>query len=91
MAKVCYRLIEPGQYQGKHALVVGGGDSALEAALSLAEEPGTTVTLAHRSEVFTGAKRKTANASRRRSRVAGSKSDENKNNANQGGQRPSGS
>lgn len=58
LAKVCYRLIEPSQYRGKHALVVGGGDSALEAALSLAEEPGTTVTLAHRSEVFTGAKPK---------------------------------
>src|SRR3989338_7949896 len=58
MAKVCYRLVEPSQYQGKHALVVGGGDSALEAALSLAEEPGTTVTLAHRSEVFAGAKPK---------------------------------
>jgi len=28
--KVCYRLIDPSQYQGKHALVVGGGDSALE-------------------------------------------------------------
>ncbi|MDO8262362.1 MAG: NAD(P)-binding domain-containing protein [Gallionella sp.] len=58
LAKVCYRLTDPSQYQGKHALVVGGGDSALEAALSLAEEPGTTVTLAHRSEVFTGAKPK---------------------------------
>ena len=58
MAKVCYRLVEPSQYQGKHALVVGGGDSALEASLSLAEEPGTTVTLAHRSEVFAGAKPK---------------------------------
>ena len=58
LAKVCYRLIDPSQYQGNHALVVGGGDSALEAALSLAEEPGTTVTLAHRSEVFSGAKPK---------------------------------
>lgn len=58
MAKVCYRLTDPNQYQGNHALVVGGGDSALEAALSLAEEPGTTVTLAHRSEAFSGAKPK---------------------------------
>jgi len=58
MAKVCYRLIDPNQYQGSHALVVGGGDSALEAALALAEEKGTTVTLAHRSEVFSGAKPK---------------------------------
>jgi len=58
LAKVCYRLIDPHQYQGNHALVVGGGDSALEAALALAAEPGTTVTLAHRSEVFSGAKPK---------------------------------
>ena len=58
MAKVCYRLVDPSQYRGKHALVVGGGDSALEAALSLADEPGTTVTLAHRSEAFSGAKPK---------------------------------
>lgn len=58
LEKVCYRLVDSSQYQGKHALVVGGGDSALEAALSLADEPGTTVTLIHRSEVFTGAKPK---------------------------------
>jgi len=58
LVKVCYRLVDPSQYRGKHALVVGGGDSALEAALSLADEPGTTVTLAHRSEAFNGAKPK---------------------------------
>lgn len=58
LAKVCYRLIDPSQYQGQHALVAGGGDSALEAALALAAEPGTTVTLAHRSEAFSGAKPK---------------------------------
>ncbi|OGM06671.1 MAG: 4Fe-4S ferredoxin [Candidatus Wallbacteria bacterium GWC2_49_35] len=58
LEKVCYRLIDPSQYQGNHALVVGGGDSALETALALAAEPGTTVTLAHRSEVFSGAKPK---------------------------------
>jgi len=55
---VCYRLTDPIQYKGQHALVVGGGDSALEAALSLADEPGTTVTLIHRSEAFSGAKPK---------------------------------
>lgn len=57
-AKVCYRLIDPAQYRGMHVLVVGGGDSALEAALAVAEEPGTSVTLAHRSEGFSGAKPK---------------------------------
>ncbi|MDH3620055.1 MAG: NAD(P)-binding domain-containing protein [Gammaproteobacteria bacterium] len=56
MEKVSYRLIDPSEYEGKHVLVVGGGDSALEAAHSIAEEPGTTVTLSYRSEAFSRAK-----------------------------------
>lgn len=55
-AKVVYRLIDPEQYRGRHVLVVGGGDSALEAAAAIAEQPGTTVTLSHRSESFSRAK-----------------------------------
>jgi thioredoxin reductase len=55
-ANVVYRLIDPEQYQRQHVLVVGGGDSALEAAASVAEQPGTTVTLSHRSEAFSRAK-----------------------------------
>ena len=35
-----------------------GGDSALEAAVSIAEEAGTTVTLSYRSEAFSRAKEK---------------------------------
>lgn len=57
-AKVVYRLADPAQYRGKHVLVVGGGDSALEAAASLAEEPGTLVTLSYRSKAFARAKLK---------------------------------
>ena len=57
-SKVVYRLIDPEQYRGKHVLVVGGGDSALEAAHSIAEQPGTTVTLSYRSPAFTRAKPK---------------------------------
>jgi thioredoxin reductase (NADPH) len=57
-AKVVYRLIDPEQYRRHHVLVVGGGDSALEAAASIAEQPGTTVTLSHRSEAFSRAKLK---------------------------------
>ncbi len=56
--KVVYRLIDPEQYKGQHVLVVGGGDSALEAAGSIAEEEGTTVTLSYRSEAFSRAKPK---------------------------------
>jgi thioredoxin reductase (NADPH) len=56
--KVVYQLIDPEQYKGQHVLVVGGGDSALEAATSIADQPGTTVTLSYRSEAFGRAKSK---------------------------------
>jgi thioredoxin reductase len=60
-AKVVYRLIEAEQYRGKHVVVVGGGDSALEAALDLSAEQGTTVTLAYRGEAFNRVKIKNRN------------------------------
>lgn len=56
--KVVYRLVDPEQYRGRHVLVVGGGDSALEAACALADEPGTTVTLSYRQDSFGRAKSK---------------------------------
>lgn len=52
LPKVVYSLIDPEQYRNMHILVVGGGDSALEAACSIADEPGTTVTISYRSEAF---------------------------------------
>ncbi len=57
LSKVVYRLIEAEQYRGQHVLVVGGGDSALEAAASIAEvnRSGST-TLSYRSDVFGRAK-----------------------------------
>ncbi len=55
-AKVMYRLLEPAQFDGRRVLVVGGGNSALEAAVALAERPATTVTLCHRRDVFAGAR-----------------------------------
>lgn len=60
-AKVVYNLIDAEQYQNQHVLVVGGGDSALEAALSIAEEHGTQVTISYRSESFSRAKQKNQN------------------------------
>jgi thioredoxin reductase/ferredoxin len=65
LPKVTYRLIEPEQYRGRRVLVVGGGDSALEAAASVAEEDGhARVTLSYRGDAFTRAK------ARNRERIA---------------------
>ncbi|HVO90719.1 MAG TPA: NAD(P)-binding domain-containing protein [Casimicrobiaceae bacterium] len=58
LPKVVYRLIEPAQYRGSRVLIVGGGDSAVEAALACAEEPQTEVTLAYRGEAFNRVKAK---------------------------------
>ncbi|ADE11104.1 NAD(P)-binding domain-containing protein [Sideroxydans lithotrophicus] len=52
LPKVVYHLVDPEQYCNQHVMVVGGGDSALEAAIAIAEQPGTTVTLSYRSEAF---------------------------------------
>lgn len=57
-AKVIYRLMDSAEFIGKHVLIVGGGDSALEAALSIAEENDTQVTISYRSESFSRAKQK---------------------------------
>ena len=52
LPKVVYRLVDPAQYRGQRVLVVGGGDSAVEAALACADEEGTVVTIAYRGEAF---------------------------------------
>ena len=58
LQKVVYRLLDPDQYEGQAVLVVGGGDSALEAALAVAEVQGTDVTLSYRGEAFNRVKPK---------------------------------
>jgi thioredoxin reductase len=47
-----YRLIEADHYVNKKILVVGGGDSAVEAAMGLASQVGNKVTLVYRSAQF---------------------------------------
>jgi thioredoxin reductase (NADPH) len=52
LEKVVYRLLDPEQYSGQRVLVVGGGDSAIEAAISIAEQKNTQVTLSYRGAAF---------------------------------------
>ena len=56
--KVYYRLLEPELINNKNILIVGGGDSAIEAALLLAESKNNQITLSYRSASFTRAKPK---------------------------------
>lgn len=56
LPKVVYRLIDPEQYAHQRVLIVGGGDSALEAATSIAAVDGAHVTLSYRGAVFDRAK-----------------------------------
>ncbi|MFK7850331.1 MAG: NAD(P)-binding domain-containing protein [Akkermansiaceae bacterium] len=55
LEKVSNRLIDPSKYSGSRVLVVGGGDSALEAAISLAQE-NAKVDLSYRKKEFSRAK-----------------------------------
>ncbi|MBI5087037.1 MAG: NAD(P)-binding domain-containing protein [Acidobacteria bacterium] len=52
LGKVMYRLIEADHYINKQILVVGGGDSAIEAAMGLGHQRGNTVTLSYRKDAF---------------------------------------
>jgi thioredoxin reductase (NADPH) len=52
LAKVFYDIVEMEQFAGHRVLVVGGGDSAVESAVGLANQAGTTVALSYRNEAF---------------------------------------
>jgi thioredoxin reductase/Pyruvate/2-oxoacid:ferredoxin oxidoreductase delta subunit len=52
LPKVMYDLIDAESYRGRRILVVGGGDSAIEAALGLAHQRGNRVTLSYRRDAF---------------------------------------
>lgn len=60
LPKVMYRLIEADHYVNKKILVVGGGDSAVEAAMGLAHQVGNQVTLSYRQERFSRIKERNA-------------------------------
>ena len=55
-----YRLIEADHYVHKKILVVGGGDSAVEAAMGLGHQVGNDVTLSYRKEGFSRIKERNA-------------------------------
>jgi len=52
LGKVAYRLIEAEGYNDADILVVGGGDSAVEAALALSRSGKNRVTIAYRGDTF---------------------------------------
>ncbi|MCA8970048.1 MAG: NAD(P)-binding domain-containing protein [Planctomycetes bacterium] len=55
---VAYGLIDAQSYAGRRVLVVGAGDSAVEAALAIAEQPNSHVTIACRGSGFPRARSK---------------------------------
>jgi len=50
--KVFYDIVEMEAFAGRHVLIVGGGDSAIESVLGLINQPGTTVTLSYRGSAW---------------------------------------
>jgi thioredoxin reductase len=53
-----YQLADATSYLGQKVLVVSGGDSAVEAAIALAEQRGNTVTLSYRRDRLVRIKKK---------------------------------
>lgn len=64
--KVAYALVDANAYQGRRVLIVGGGESAAETALALAEQPGNEVTLSYRKDAFFRVKQRTEERLRER-------------------------
>lgn len=58
LPKVIYQLVDAQSYNDKAILVVGGGDSAVEAAVGLARQKGNQVTISYRKKNFFRIKKK---------------------------------
>jgi thioredoxin reductase len=69
LPNVQYALAEPEAFRGDRVLVVGGGDSAVEAALAVSENAGTEVRLSYRRDSFS--RIKPANRDRVESAIRG--------------------
>lgn len=51
-SKVMYKLLDAETYQDEDILIIGGGDSAIEAAMGLAKQRGNRVTISYRKPKF---------------------------------------
>jgi len=49
---VSYSLLDVKSYQGRRVLIVGGGDTAVEAAVGLSSQPGNEITISYRKNSF---------------------------------------
>jgi thioredoxin reductase/NAD-dependent dihydropyrimidine dehydrogenase PreA subunit len=49
---VAYSLLDVKSYQGRRILIVGGGDTAIEAAVGLSLQPGNEVSISYRKNAF---------------------------------------
>lgn len=58
LTKVAYRLIEADDYADHDIMVVGGGDSAIEAALALSRSGKNRVAICHRADSFPRARQR---------------------------------
>ncbi len=65
---VHYSLADARSFAGRRVLVVGLGDVAMEAAIGLAEQPGTKVAISYRGSDFKRGKRRNVEALRRLAR-----------------------
>ncbi|MCB1007412.1 MAG: NAD(P)-binding domain-containing protein [Acidobacteria bacterium] len=62
LGKVAYQLRDATSWRGLRILVVGGGDSAVEAAIGLARQAGNEVSISYRKSAFLRIKKKNQDA-----------------------------